>query len=171
MSELIDSGLVGHGDKTDEEIFKVWNSIGFIDHINGKEDKMMLAIIMEKAAKILIDNPDRFEEPHLDIMVFPTILRVAGGFNEYEQTNKIVNDRLMKPWKDHGGKSKLTKAIDVEDIMEILDKSFTSMVNVYKLAYNNPISKECDYQAETVANISEIIIQRDIKRAKFDKEI
>lgn len=95
MSHLLNSGMVGLGNKTEEETIKVWNQIGFLEGLEGKE-KIKVALLYEKIAEILLNISNVYAyNSNLDVIIFPMARRIAASIKKIEHKEERAEGMLQ----------------------------------------------------------------------------
>lgn len=154
MSELLKSGLVGYGTKSDEEIIKTWEKIGLLDGISDELLKLKVALTLDNTAKILLcDN--LYIDSRLETFLFP-ITRIVFSLIYEDNFNHIFNYKEIKPI--------VIDLITAEFITEKSIQLYPTTQILFDLIYSN--SKKVDIEAEICSFIGEKVAELFIRDFK-----
>jgi hypothetical protein len=82
MSNLLNSGHIGLGEKTDEQVIKVWVDAGIIADLDD-EIKLKVARMCEKVASILLSMDNYYSyDTRIDVAIFPIIARIVRDIHK-----------------------------------------------------------------------------------------
>ena len=119
--------------KTNEYI-KFWNDFGFLEGLNDEMKKIM-AEGFQKLAVYIINNEDKkYSIEKIETISFPIFRRVQQEIN---------------------------KPIEIDTFMNVLNENNQNAIDVVDnlLKKHNKTRKDCDFEAEWCAAISDIIIE------------
>ncbi len=151
MSNLLDSGKVGIGEKTEKQTIETWAIVGLLDNID-EEIKLKTAMLYEKAANILINMSNHYTyDSRIDTIIFPIIRRVVS-----EIYKRVSEDRR------HG----MIYLLDAEYILKRTSAMYDDAISFYE---KHLTSSNMDIDAECIAWLCHLIAHEYISKFKGKK--
>lgn len=148
MSNLLNSGQVGIGEKTEEQVLETWSNISLLDGID-EEIKLKTAMLYEKAANILINMSNHYTyDSRISTLIFPIIRRVVS-----EIYKKVNEDRRMG----------MVYLLDAEYILKRTSAMFDDAISFYE---KHLTSSNMDIEAECTAWLCQLIAFEYIAKFK-----
>lgn len=140
MSNLLNSGRVGIGEKTEEQIVEIWANTGLLDS-NNEEVRLKTALLYEKVASILLSMGNYYTyNSRIDTVIFPIIRRVVS--------------EIYRTVEDKDRRIGMIQLLEGEHILKRASAMLDDAISFYE---KHLTSSNMDIEAECIAWICQLI--------------